>query len=96
MNFLFGEQEPEETTKLIQNESQEVPISINEEENEQDFYNENATRFEVTFYRWIQLASYIFAFVVNAISLVSFTPIGSQVLMFYDINVYVLNSIFII
>ena len=33
--------------------------------------------------------------VVNAISLVSFTPIGSQVLTFYNINIYVLNSIFI-
>ena len=33
--------------------------------------------------------------VVNAISLVSFTPIGSQVLEFYDVNVYILNTIFI-
>lgn len=34
--------------------------------------------------------------IVNAISLVSFTPIGSQVLKFYGINIYVLNSIFML
>ncbi len=33
---------------------------------------------------------------VNSIISVSFTPIGSQVLKFYNINVYELNSIFII
>jgi hypothetical protein len=73
---------------LIKKESQEYSISINdspneinEENNNGDYYNENTTRFEVTFYRWIQLASYILAMMVNNITLVSFTPIGSQVLI---------------
>ena len=80
MNFSLGEEKAEESTKLFQNEyqSEEITISINNEENEEeDFYNENATKFEVTFYRWIQLASYTLALVINNICLVGFTSISS-------------------
>ena len=80
MNLLIGEDKAEESAKLFQNEyqSEEKTISINNEENEEeDFYNENATKFEVSFYRWIQLASYTLALVINNICLVGFTSISS-------------------